>query len=425
MIKNYNQLATTDLRKKILNIINAGLKTLDVKEVINNQISLRRNLLTIKSDIGKVYNYDLNNFSRIFVVGIGKGSSGAAIQMEKILGSKISQGAVIDIKKRPLKFIKSFKGDHPIPSVRNLEATKKIINMIKKVGPNDLVIVLVFGGGSALFCSPAKISLPDLKKYTKQLMVSGKDIYQINTARKHLSLVKGGKLAQLAYPATVVSCIFSDIPGNDPSFIASGPTVRDRTTIEDAQAIGKEFGWPKNIFVPASREDKYFKKVRNILVFSNRLPLLAMEKQAERAGFDAEVYSYRISGEAKRIGKKLLKILRAKKNSPLILAGGESTVYVKGKGKGGRNQELALGTLPFLRDNEIVLAVASDGWDNTEAAGAIADTQTKLKAEKLSLNPEEFFENNDSFHFFKKTNDLVITERGINVADFIIVARTS
>jgi glycerate-2-kinase len=425
MIKNYNQLATTDLRKKILNIINTGLKTLDVKKVINNQISLRGNLLTIKSDIGKIYNYDLSNFSRVLVVGIGKGCAEAAGQIEKILGSKISQGVVIDIKKKPLKFIEGFKGTHPIPSVRNLEATKKIINMIKKVGPNDLVIVLVFGGGSALFCSPAKISLSDLKKYTKQLMVSGKDIYQINTVRKHLSLVKGGKLAQLAYPATVVSCIFSDIPGNDPSFIASGPTVKDRTTIEDAQVIGKEFGWPKNIFVPAPKEDKYFKKVRNILVFSNRSPLLAMEKQAERAGFDAKVYSYRISGEAKKIGKKFLKILRAKKNSPLILAGGESTVHVKGKGKGGRNQELVLGTLPFLRDNEIVLAVASDGWDNTEAAGAIADTQTKLKAEKLNLNPKEFFENNDSFHFFKKTNDLVMTERGINVADFIIVARIS
>ncbi len=423
MIKNHNQLATSNIRKKVLDIVNAGFNALDIEKAIEKQIKLEGELLNIKSESGKILKYDLNKFSDIFVVAIGKGSSRAAEQLEKILGSKITQGIAIDVKKRPLKFIKSFEGTHPLPSIKNVKATKKIINMLKKTKSDDLVLFLIFGGGSALLCSPAKISLNSFKKYTHQLINSGKDIHQINTIRKHLSLVKGGKLAMLAYPATAVSCIFSDVIGNNLSFIASGPTVKDQTKIKDAQKIIKELNWPKNIFLETPKEDKYFKKIKNILMFSNRRPLLEMKRKAEESGFNANIYSYTLKGEARKVGKRLMKVLRSKKSPQLILAGGETTVMVRGKGKGGRNQELVLGALSFLKDKEIIISAASDGWDNTEAAGAIGDIKTKLKAKKLGLNPEKFLKENDSFHFFQKTGDLIFAERGINIADFIILAK--
>jgi len=424
MIKNYKQLNITDFRKKALDIINAGLKELDIERIMNERINIKKDLLSIKPESGKILKYDLNKFSDIFVIAIGKGSSGAAEQLEKILGSKIAKGIVIDIEKRPLKFIKSFKGTHPLPSIKNVKATKKIINMLKGTRSDDLVIFLIFGGGSALLCSPAKISLNSLKKYTHQLINSGKDIYQINTIRKHLSLVKGGQIAQIAYPATVVSCIFSDVVGNNLSFIASGPTIKYQTKIKDAQKIAKEFNWPKDIFVNLPKEDKYFKKVKNILMFSNYQPLLEMKKKAEKLGFDASIYSHALKGEARKIGKRILKVLRGKPCVPqIVLAGGETTVIVKGKGKGGRNQELVLGALPFLKNKEIIISIASDGWDNTEAAGAIGDIETKLKAKKLGLNLKKFLEENDSFHFFQKTNDLIFIKKGINVADFIIAIK--
>jgi len=423
MIKNYSQLAITSARKKVLDVINAGLKELDIKKIINGKIRLKNDLLIIEAEEGNKYSYDLKKNSRLFVLAIGKGSARAAEEIERIFGFRIARGIAIDIEKRSLKYIKSFKGTHPIPSRSNLRATKKAIEMVKQAGSKDVVLVFVFGGGSALFSAPAKISLRKLKKYTKKLVNSGKDIYSINAVRKHLSLVKGGQLSKLAYPAKVITCIVSDVPGNNFSFIASGPTVKDKTTIKDAQKIGEEFGWPKKMFIETPKEDKYFEKTDNILIFSNRQPLLAMENRVKEFGLDAKIYSFNFKGKAEQAGKEFLKILREKKMPQFVLAGGETTVIVKGKGKGGRNQELVLRALSFLKDNEIVASIASDGWDNTEAAGAIGDIKTKQKARKLGLNIEKFLQNNDSFHFFQKTQDLIFTDQGVNVADFILVAK--
>jgi len=403
MIKNYSQLAITSARKKVLDVINAGLKELDIKKIINGKIRLKNDLLIIEAEEGNKYSYDLKKNSRLFVLAIGKGSARAAEEIERIFGFRIARGIAIDIEKRSLKYIKSFKGTHPIPSRSNLRATKKAIEMVKQAGSKDVVLVFVFGGGSALFSAPAKISLRKLKKYTKKLVNSGKDIYSINAVRKHLSLVKGGQLSKLAYPAKVITCIVSDVPGN--------------------KKIGEEFGWPKKMFIETPKEDKYFEKTDNILIFSNRQPLLAMENRVKEFGLDAKIYSFNFKGKAEQAGKEFLKILREKKMPQFVLAGGETTVIVKGKGKGGRNQELVLRALSFLKDNEIVASIASDGWDNTEAAGAIGDIKTKQKARKLGLNIEKFLQNNDSFHFFQKTQDLIFTDQGVNVADFILVAK--
>ncbi len=422
MIKNYKQLNTSWEREKVLDIISAGFKALDVSDVIEKKLSFNNNILSIQSEGNKDYKYNLKNYSRLFVFGIGKGSATACFKIEKILSSKINNGVVIDIEKKKFKILKSFKGTHPVPSKTNLFATKKIIEILKKTKKNDLILFLVFGGGSALLCQPAKISLNNLKKYTNQLLKSGKDIYKINTVRKHLSLVKGGGLSKLAYPATLVSCIFSDVPKDDLSFIASGPTVLDRTSIFNAKKIVKEFNWQKNIFISTPKQKKYFKKVKNILMFSNKAPLKKMKNKADELGLNSHIFSYTISGKSKEVGSKLLKKIRGRKNTQIILAGGESTVEVRGDGKGGRNQEFVLNSFLLLKNKEMAISIASDGQDNTEAAGAIADNLTEQKAQKLGLNPEKFLENNDSFHFFEKTKDLIFTEPGINVSDLIIIA---
>ncbi len=425
MIKNYEQLNTTDFRKKILDVINTGLKQLDTRKVIQKQISLKGNLLTIKSEKEENEKYDLKDFSNLFVVAIGKGSLDAAERLEKILGSKIKKGIALDTKKKKLQFIDSYKGTHPLPSKKNVKATKKIVKLINQADSKDLILFFVFGGGSALLCSPAKISVKKLEKYNQQLISSGKDIYQINTVRKHLSLVKGGQLAKLAYPAKIVSCIFSDVPGNNLGFIASGPTVKDQTGKQDAWEIGREFGWPKNIFTETPKEDKYFKNIDNILLFSNYKPLNKMKQKAEQLGLNAEIHSLDFKGEAREAGKELLQELKDKKTPQVILAGGETTVEVIGKGKGGRNQEVVLGALPFLENKELIACLSSDGRDNTEAAGAIGDIETKKKAQQLGLNQAKHLKQNDSFHFFQKTGDLIFTERGTNVADLIVIAKSS
>ncbi|MBD3282151.1 MAG: DUF4147 domain-containing protein [Candidatus Portnoybacteria bacterium] len=425
MITNYKQLATTELRKKAIDIIDHGLEFLNIEKIVKEKFILKNNTLEIYSEKDEPNKYNLNNYKNIYVISIGKGSSRAAKEIERILNKRIHKGITLDTEKAKLKHFKSFKGTHPLPSKKNQKAAKAIVKNLKKTKPEDLVLFLVFGGASALLSYPAKISIKQLKQYTEELIKSGKGIHQINTIRKHISRVKGGQLTKLIYPTASISCIFSDVLGNDLAFVASGPTVRDQTTIADAKEIAKEFNWPKDIFIETPKDQKYFSKNKNILIFSNNLPLLKMKKRAERLGYNTEIYSFKIKGEAKETAKKLLDSIKSKNKKPpqLILAGGETTVTVKGRGKGGRNQELVLAALEDIKENELIASIASDGRDNTEAAGAIGDTATIKKANQLNLNPHDYLNKNDSFHFFKKTGDLIYSKKGINVADFILLIK--
>jgi glycerate-2-kinase len=359
-----------------------------------------------------------------------------------------------------------FKGTHPLPSRKNFLFTKKITERFQgKLKKDDLVIVLVCGGGSAMLIYP-KI---DLKKYiqvNQELLKSGANIYEMNTIRKHLDLVKGGGLLKILYPAKVISFIFSDVPGNDLSFIASGPTVKDKTNITDALKIIKKYKLKsvrKEDLIETPKEEKYFKNVKNILALSNLTALKAMKEKAESLGLKAKILTDNLKGDVKNVAKFLFQEIKKSKEK-ILIAGGETTVKVKGKGKGGRNQELVLWFLKYTdlygsktdnTDNKnprssaldprksayknnirvnpcydprksayVIISLNSDGWDNTEFAGAIGDEITLEKAKKLKLDIDKFLENNDSFHFFKKTKDGIITGRlPINVADLIIVYR--
>jgi glycerate-2-kinase len=414
IIKNFKSLALNKERKIALDIVEAGLSALDYEKIDFEQYLYQHELARILTR---------NNTNKnIYLIGFGKGSAKIADILRKKI--KFKEIYVIDVKGR------YFKGTHPLPSRKNFLFTKKIIERFQgKLKKDDLVIVLVCGGGSAMLVYP---NIP-LKKYiqvNQELLKSGANIYEMNTIRKHLDLVKGGGLLKILYPAKIISFIFSDVPGNDLSFIASGPTVKDKTNIATALKIIKKYklkSVKKEDLIETPKEEKYFKNVRNILALSNLTALKAMKEKAESLGLKAKILTDNLKGDVKDVAKFLFQEIKKSKEK-ILIAGGETTVKVKGKGKGGRNQELVLWflkTLTYADSNFLIVSLNSDGWDNTEFAGAIGDKITLEKAEKLKLDIDKFLENNDSFHFFKKTKDGIITGRlPINVADLILAWKT-
>jgi glycerate-2-kinase len=261
-----------------------------------------------------------------------------------------------------------------------------------------------------------------LEEIEKALLKSGANIIEMNKIRQHLSDVKGGGLAQILYPATIAALIYSDVPGNDITYIASGPTAKNESTIDDAMELVRRFNIPDitpEVFINNPNDDKYFEKVQNHIVLSNLTALNAMKEKAESFGITVNIYSDKFQGEAKDAS---LKLMDEQHDQGMLLAGGETTVTARGDGKGGRNQEASLSALINLPDNTIVLFIASDGWDNSEAAGGIADSETKKHVEEKGINPQDFLDRNDSYTFFQASGDAVMTGRlPSNIADLMIV----
>lgn len=425
LIKNFDQLAKTPQRKIVLEVIEAGLLAIQPEQVVKHNITFVGKTLRIRDK-----KFNLENFKRIFLLGFGKGSAALSRHIEKMLGSTLTKGYVIDLEQESASWrtnIKFTQGTHPLPSQANFMFTKKVLGSLNNLTEKDLVFVVIAGGGSALFESPYKISLDKLIEVNKSLLLSGANISEMNIVRKHLSIVKGGGLAKLLYPSQIISVIASDVPGNDLSVIASGPTVRDTTIKEESFGILQKYNlWEKltlsyDDFLETPKEEKYFKNVLNILILSNQIALILMQKKAKELGCNAFIYSDKLQGEARFVGKELFD-----KTPPhhILLAAGETTVEVKGEGIGGRNQELVLNSLPHLGSNTLIASFDSDGWDNSPHAGAIADAKTIEKAKKLKLNPKKFLDANNSFPFFEKLGDAIITGRlPSNVSDLIIVMR--
>ncbi len=421
-IKNYSELALNDSRKIVLNLIETGLSAIQNSAVLAKGFSLKENSLTIQDK-----NYDLKDFDRLFLIAFGKGSASISKIIEKDLKEKLTKGFVIDVTKSLFEKSEFTPGTHPLPSAQNLEFSKKVINEMQELTEEDLVLVVICGGGSVMFESPYNIDLQKLIEVNRALLNSGADIIEINTVRKHLSRTKGGGLAKILSPAKVVSLIFSDVPGNDLSFIASGPTVKDETTKDEALNIYKKYNLQnlkltEDNFTETPKEDEIFAGVDNILMLSNRTALDAMKAEAEKWGLAAEIYSDKFQSDSEEAGKILLD-----KTTPgsVLLAGGETTVKVKNSdGKGGRNQHLVLSALEFLDDKTTIVSVDSDGWDNTPAAGALGDAETLKKAGELGLDPSDYLQKTNSFLFFNSVGDAIITNRlPSNVADLIIVYR--
>lgn len=429
-IQNFQDLATNDQRLKLLHIIEAGLEVIDTGRAISHQVLLRSQELNIA---GKIFS--LKDVNRIIVIGAGKCSLDAALALEKILGDKLTRGLVIDTRSNDhhpkLQKIELRVGDHPYPSEQNIAYTREMLGLLDDLEPSDLVINLVSGGGSTLLCQPPEsLSASDEKRLLDQLFRKGATIQEINVVRKHLSFARGGGVAKRSWPARVISLIFSDVPGDEISFISSGPTVRDDTTIEDARGVisryddSEQFLTLLDNLIETPKEEKYFSQVDNQLIVSNRIALEAMSEEAQKQNLNSRIVTTRLAGNNREIGSQILRELKQEPEKTVLLYGGETTVNISGYGLGGRNRDLAMSLLPQIDKNEIIASVASDGRDNGDSAGAFADLELKKLATSKDLDVEEYLINNDSQTFFSKLGyDIRTGPTGSNVADLIIAIK--
>jgi len=425
-IKNFDVLAVSELRRVALNIVEEGLSSIDTAKALRNTVRLNGDVLRIEDE-----SYSVKSLKRIFVVAVGKCSLESAVVLENILGDRLSEGVAVDV--RPggyLKRVNYFRGTHPYPSEENVKAAKEVINLLSKVDQNDLVIFVISGGGSTLLCYPEDSSYKEESSIVKSLIKAGVTIQEMNTVRKHLSLARGGFLAKYVYPAKAVALIFSDVPGDDIGFIASGPTVKDTTTIDEAAATLAKY----DIFGKCSLENcglietpkdkKYFENIKNIIVISNSAALSAMENKAKELGFKAKVHDGALIGEAREMGIKIARELHKLPSHTVLLYGGETTVTVRGSGRGGRNLEMALSAVEEVKENEVILPFASDGRDNGEFAGAICDIITREAIQKNKLDVQETLKENNGYPLFEKVGHYLFTgDTGSNVSDLAIAVK--
>ncbi len=415
IIKNFKQLAISKERKIALQIIEAGLEAIQTPVVMKNFVTLKKNFLIVNRK-----RFNLKRFKNIYVIGGGKASHLMAQYLENLLGNKITNGIVNSNVKFKLKRIHVIKAGHPTPNQDGAIGVQKMVNIASEATKDDLVICVISGGGSSLMTSGFGLSLEEKIKFNQILLKSGVKIQEFNIVRKHLNDIKGGVLAKYCYPATVISLIFSDVVGNDLSMIASGPTVLDKTTIKDAYKIIKKYKLPKIKLVETPKDPKLFKNVYNFCILDNSTALNAMQKKASQLNIKSKIISSKIAGEASLVGKVLTKF---GKKGYILLGAGETTVTVHGNGKGGRNQELCLSALRYLK-NELIISIGSDGQDNSSHAGAIVDDITKQKTKKLGLKINNYLYNNNSYNFFRKTKDFIYTgPTGTNVADLMLVLK--
>jgi len=427
-IKNFASLATTPERKSALLIAEAGLQAIDTSKIIREAVTLDKSVLKILNK-----EFPLAELGKIVIIGIGKCSLRATEVLEDVLGDRISDGVTIDVKPETesrLKKIRYFRGTHPFPSDKNIEASKQLVQILSGLKENDLVIAIVSGGGSTLLCLPEQGDCSKEKKLLGLLFEAGADIQEINTIRKQLSLARGGFLAKYAFPSSLVALIFSDVPGGNPAFISSGPTMQDVTTVEDAMAITAKYNISQTCdilncgLIETPKDKKYFAKVSNLLAVSNELALDAMAEKARELGFQPEIFPTGLSGEARVAGETIADKIHAAPSHSMFLYGGETVVKVDHKGRGGRNGELALSALQFVKDDELIMTIASDGRDNGDYTGAIADTITKEKATKAGLDIENHLRNHDPDPFFEKTGDYLLSgDTGSNVSDLLIAIK--
>lgn len=421
-IKNFEELAVTKGRRTALLVAEAGLQAIDTEQVIEHAVRIEGDTLVVENQ-----RFPLASVKRLFVVGVGKCSLEAGAALERILGDRITDGIVVDVHEGALQKLRTFTGTHPLPTEQNVDATKEIITLLSGRAEDDLVLFVISGGGSTLLCQPTNFTCQEESNVISCLSKAGADIHEINTLRKHLSLARGGYLAKHAYPARSVALIFSDVPGDILEFVASGPTVKDTTTVEDAKKIiakyevQKRCGFSDAGLVETPKEEKYFERVTNVLAVSNRVALDAMAAKAKELGYAPRIATASLSGEARDVGTKIIEEIRKSAPKTALLYGGETTVTLRKPGKGGRNQELVLSALRSVGPGECVMSIASDGRDNTDFGGALCDIITKENAQHMGADPELYLGENRSYEFFSSVGDYLHTgDTGSNVSDLII-----
>ncbi len=435
------------LKTDLYQIINSAINSVKPVELIHRRVMLEGNYLIVNN-----LKFNLDEYDRIFVVGTGKASAYMAYEIETLLGSKIFTG-IVSTKydhSAPCEIIKIIECGHPVIDENSLIAGTEILELGKEANENDLVICLLSGGGSSLLEKlPDEIHLNELQAVFRLLLNSGANIEEMNIVRRHLSNIKGGKLAAAIYPATCVSLILSDVINDPLEAIAGGVTSPDPSTFNDSLSIIIKYKIkeriPTNVLdyilrgidgkIPETIKpgNKVFDSATNIILGNNKEALLNAKEKAESLGYNVLLYSDNIQGEAREIGKFSAEIARQifNEGKPLtrracFLFGGETTVLIRGNGKGGRNQELVLSALNEMGDvkfDYLIASVGTDGTDGpTDAAGAIASKEIMNKSIELNLNILDYINNNDSYNFFDKVGGLIKTgPTGTNVMDITII----
>ncbi len=432
--------------KRILNaLIQTGLKAADPSQAMEQSIRRNGRHLSVNGQP-----YDLSRYQRIVCVGAGKASAHMAHMLERILGEYVEGGVVIvkDGYKAPTQRIQIVEAGHPLPDARGVRATKHILTMARTLTKKDLLIVLLSGGASSLLCAPAPgLTLNDKRRTTNLLLRAGATIQEINTVRKHLSAVKGGQLAQ-ATSAKILTVALSDVLGDDLPTIGSGPTMPDPTTFQEANAILEQYQiWnrvPDRIRTHLGQgiqghHPETWKSHRrhapghhSIILANNQTAIEGMAKEAKRLGLRPHLLDSPLQGEAKELGAILgamAKDIRAFGNPirppACLIVGGEPTVTVTGKGKGGRAQECVLAAAQEIAGlpDVIVAGFGTDGTDGpTAVAGAIVDGKTLQRAKKKGLSIETMLEKHDSYSFFNQVGGHIITgPTQTNVNDIYLI----
>jgi hydroxypyruvate reductase len=390
---------------------------------------------------------DTENYDRIFLIAAGKAAVPMAQAIEEIVGMPLAQEIVVAKHGHtgPLRDSVAIEAGHPIPDAAGENAANKVRNLLGNLKTRDLLLVAISGGASAILPAPAgPITLNAKQNTTDLLLRAGANIHELNAVRKHLSFLKGGRLAKLASPAKVVSLLLSDVIGDPLDVIGSGPTAPDESSFGDAIAVLERYdllervprtvrsyleaGVKGQIEETPKPGDPVFDNVRNLVVGSNRLALEAAQREALTLGYEAQILSSVVEGEARDVGVECANSLRtiSRDGRPrCVLTGGETTVTVRGAGKGGRNQELALAAAIEISglENVAVLSAGTDGTDGpTDAAGAFASGSTVTRAAKLGINAQEHLMHNNAYPLFEALGDLIRTgPTGTNVMDIQIL----
>jgi hydroxypyruvate reductase len=427
-----------EMRRIARELFLRAVEAVDPFKRLTEMMRVEKGRLLVRTDGASDRAFDLDAVRRIFVAGTGKASAAMAQAVEEILGERVTGGVVTTKYGHglPLKRIALVESGHPIPDLKGVEGARRIRDLLQGSGPDDLVIFLLSGGGSALLPYPADgIGLDEKQEATRLLIGCGAEIHEINCIRKHISQIKGGSLAKWASLSPSLCFILSDVVGDSLDVIASGPTVPDSSTFEQAWSILEKYDLVDRVaasirlHLSLGREGKIpetpkpgdpaFERVVNILIGSNRIALGKAAALASSSGFNTSILSSSIVGETRESARFHAAIAReiVSSGNPLprpacILSGGETTVTIKGRGLGGRNQEFALAAALEIEglENVLCLSGGTDGTDGpTDAAGAMADGTTTRRARALGLNPRAYLKDNDAYPFFKSLGDLLIT----------------
>ncbi len=427
-------------RAQALEILGAGLAAVEPGAAVRHNLTVDEGRRVLKVADQE---YSLDSIERIFVVGAGKAGTPMALAVADILGERLTAG-VLTVKyghnsSEPLPArLNIYEAGHPVLDEAGIQATTRITNLLADLTERDLVLALISGGGSALLEQPVVgVTLADMQAVTGALLKCGATINQLNAIRKHLSRVKGGQLARLVAPARLVGLLLSDVVGSPLDVIGSGPTVPDTSTLQEAYGIIEGLGLLSTGQVPPSilshfqrglagevsetpkPGDPIFERVQNVVVADNRVAAQAALAKAAKLGFNTLLLSTFIEGEAREVARVLAGVAREIQatGQPIarpacILAGGETTVTIRGEGLGGRNQELGLAAALAIEGltDVMIVALATDGSDGpTDASGAIAEGDTVRLARQKGLDPADYLRRNDAYHFFEAAGGLVKT----------------